>query len=131
MGNTHKPAIPPWRRYLVRIATVDAIVFIAVFVICLLTDALTWLEYGNGLVLAGAAIIGVGVFSLVGGWSQTRRYSYVQAESVGDNTMLDRANREVSKTNESLRFMLESIALSLLPLAAGALLQIAFATPPV
>ena len=70
-------------RFLRNVALINLGIFVVVGLVCWFGGWRTVTHYGNGLLLAGVAVMAVGVFSLIGGWGTTRDFTYQYARSAG------------------------------------------------
>ena len=120
MGRGYLPA--KWR--LVRNAVlVDLVILVAVGLVCWLADWRTLLQFGQGLVWAGVGAMIVGVSSLTGFWSATRRYPYQHSESAGVQSIHERARQAVKDEAQNFGFLILMGVAGVVSILVGALIQ--------
>jgi hypothetical protein len=100
---------------------------VAVFVAC---AALVWFggwrtlyDYGNALVIAGAAIVCVGAASALSGWGLTRTPEYWQGQTASSEKMTELTRRAQEDMRESYGFMLRMVITGAVPILAGILIH--------
>jgi hypothetical protein len=84
-------------RWLGTVAIVVVVIAIVVALIYWVADWSTLYQYGTGLIIGGLMSMVFGLFSVAGGMSSTRSFTYQQAESAGYQTGHERV--EESKQN--------------------------------
>jgi hypothetical protein len=110
-------------RFLRTVVLIDLGIFAVVGVVCWLGGWRTAYQYGNGLSLAGAAAIVIGLTSVVGGWGITRGSDYQYAQSVSEQDIRGRAQQAIEDVAQSFRFQIRMTAVGVVSIAAGALIQ--------
>ena len=110
-------------RFLRTVVLIDLGIFAVVGVACWLGGWRTVYQYGDGLSLAGAAAILIGLSSLVGGWGITRSFDYQYAQSVSQQGIAGRTQQVMKDIAQSYRFLILMSSAGVVSIAAGALIQ--------
>lgn len=108
------------------IALINLGIFVAVGLICWLVGWRTLHQYGTGLMLAGAAALLFGAYSVSGSWHGGRSFDYQYAASAGVDSTHKSAKRERDEANSSYVFLGRMCVVGLLPILVGILLQVVF-----
>jgi hypothetical protein len=83
----------------------DAVLLILTAVICYLIGWRTLYQYAEGLMWAGAIVIGVGATSPLGFWAQTRSLPYQYASTAIGEEVYSRIRRENKDAVRSYAYM--------------------------
>ncbi len=118
-----KQGIHPVLRFLRNVALIDLGIFVVVGLVCWFGGWRTATHYGNGLLLAGVAVMAAGVFSLVGGWGITRDFTYQHARSAGEGDIRKRATRDLKDIGQSYGFLALMGIVGIVSIAAGIVVQ--------
>jgi hypothetical protein len=110
-------------RFLRTVVLIDLVIFAVVGVVCWLGGWRMAYQYGNGLSLAGAAAIVIGLSSLVGGWGITRGFDYQYAQSVSEQDIHGRTQQALRDIAQSYRFLILMTAVGVVSIAVGTLIQ--------
>lgn len=113
-------------RFLRTVVLINLAIFAGVGLICWLGGWRTLYQYGNGLMLAGAAALALGVYSVSGSWHGSRSFDYQYAASAGVDSVHKSANRERQEMNANYVFLGQMCVIGFLPIVVGILLQIVF-----
>ena len=79
-----------------------------------------------GLMLAGAAALALGAYSVAGSWHGSRSFDYQYAASAGVDSVHKSARRERKEANANYVFLGQMCLIGFLPIVVGILLQIVF-----
>ena len=112
------------RAFVRQLLLIDLAIFGGVGIICLVGGWHTWTDYGNGLVLAVAALITVALFSALGGWQSTSGFRYQYAATAGPDDAHARAQQAMQDRNGGLGFVLYMLLVAILPVAVAFLLGV-------
>ena len=113
-------------RFLRTVVLIDLGIFAAVGLVCLLGGWRTAYQYGNGLSLAGAAAMVIGLSSVVGGWGITRSFGYQYAQSVSEQDIHGRTQQAIEDVAQSYRFQILMTVVGVVSIAVSALIQTLF-----
>jgi hypothetical protein len=113
-------------RFLRTLVLINLAIFGGVGLICWLGGWRTLDQYGNGLMLAGAAALAFGVYSVSGGWHGSRSFDYQFAASAGEDSVHKSANRERQEAGANYAFLGQMCVIGFLPIVVGILLQLVF-----
>ena len=114
-----------WRS-LKNIVFIELGIFATVGLICWLGGWRTLYQYGNGLMLAGVAILALGVYSNNGSRNIGRAFDYQYAASAGMDDAHQSVNREREDARASYAFMGLMFVVALVPIVVGILMQMVF-----
>lgn len=90
------------------------LVSLTVVIIGMVLEWKTLVQYSNGIFAAGAVFIVLGILSVAGGFQQRASFSITYAESAGQASLSERAQRMVADINQRYGAMILLIGTGLL-----------------
>lgn len=110
-------------RFLRPVLLWDGAIFVVVGVACALNPAWhSWIDVANGLVLVCVGVMAFNAFASYGGWMQTGSFDYQYAATVDNREAYEHAREFLHERGNAARLIVDSVAISLLPLLASFLL---------
>jgi hypothetical protein len=99
------------------------LVSLAVLVIGRFYQWNTTVQFSNGFFVAGAILIVLGVFSVAGGFGQRASFPLTYAESAGDASLTERAQRMMADINQRYGMMILLMGAGLLLIGISILIH--------
>ncbi len=115
-----------WRFVLRRLAQYEAAILIVTLILCVLAGWTAPDEIAMGLLIAGVLVFSVGPFSMMGGWSSTRRWDYQYVQSMTGDRADKRIERQQADINRNMGLLLPSVVLGSLTISISLLVQMVF-----
>lgn len=113
-------------RFLRPIVLISLGIFALVGLVCWFGGWWTARDYGNGLMIAGVVALVVGLLSVFGGWGLTRDSSYMYARSAGEDTIVERTNRDLKDVVRSYGFSIRMVIVAVVAYASGLAIKAIF-----
>ena len=118
-----KKLFPILKHLLKRILLAELILLTIVGLICWLTNNLTFLDLGNGMVYAGVGAVLLGTLSVAGGWSGTRSFEMQYGQSAGDMDLAQRARQMLDYLDQMYSFAVLMFVVGILSILLGVLIH--------
>lgn len=110
-------------RFLRNVAFVDLGILALIALICWLGDWLTAKQFGTGLIYGGVAVVGLGVYSVFGGWGLSRDAQVLYAQSASAQSMIERTRRWGQDALGSYSSSIVSTVAGVVAVLVGSLIQ--------
>ena len=115
-----------WRFLVKRLVQVEGAILLLVVVLCVVAGWTAPDEVALGLLIVGAIVFAVGPLSLMGGWSNTRRWDYQYVQTMTGERPEQRINRQQADHRANLGLVLPSAVLGTLTIGLSLLVQVIF-----
>jgi hypothetical protein len=113
-------------RILINALLIDLAIAVAVGAVCMILRLATLYYYGLFLMMAGLGLIVLRFLSVTGSWTGERNYYYLFGRSVSENSINERAVGSIRNNFAAYRFFFQLLAVGILPMVVGTLLQLYF-----
>ncbi|MCC7448622.1 MAG: hypothetical protein IT324_14475 [Anaerolineae bacterium] len=105
------------------VVLVDVILVLIVALVCWLGGSRNWYDYGTGLWVAGALVIGMGFLGMAGSWGGNRDFTYLYGQSAGAQRIPERTQQAVKDVGQGYGCILLTTAAGVVAILVGLVVQ--------
>ncbi len=109
-----------------RLALIEAIILAIVGLFCLLANWRAADEIGMALLIAGVLVFGFGPMTLMGGWGNTRSWSYQYIQTMREEAVHERASEHQAEMSGNMGLVWPSMVLGSFTIGLSVLVQMLF-----
>jgi hypothetical protein len=83
----------------------------------------TGYQYGGGIVVAGIAMIVLGIASVMSFWRDTRSFEFQYGQSAGHQTIYERTQQSLNEALRRYSFQIQTALIGIVAIVIGSIIQ--------